>query len=344
VAGQSGIEEGGGQARSSARAFAPIQWVVTSAGLTGLLLGVGYVVRAAHGELLGIELEAAGVSDYLQTAGSFALGVALLYLRLAADVWSNVAGHPLGWLGSALAVGGAILLLRLRGRRLRRPGPPIPFALATTAALVVVGAYWDVPVLQVKGVLLAHVECNRTWNLPDGLEHRTSQLWRNMICSRIGGPRGQAGATSGVFASCTCAAAATHDAALRAYFLGGASWTIVLVLVAASAARSVERRTNGSLRRDATLGLLLVTCATSVTMLPYVYGKIVQSTTVPVGSVTLEGESDPTNGYIISGGATDLIVFVPADRSILRVPQSRVRETHLTDLADVMVERMKNTR
>jgi len=162
------------------RSLAGLQWLANSAGITGILIAIGYFVHSSQESFLGVSvnLENPAVT-FLLDGGRFLADILVL---IPSAIFSDY--NILLPLATVL-IAGAIVLWQRRRRRLH-----IPALLYLLIALLASGAeliFHDLPVLNVSDLLLVTVvKANDPipTEVPFILRSRTEKLWHAIVCSR----------------------------------------------------------------------------------------------------------------------------------------------------------------
>jgi hypothetical protein len=330
-------------------ALSVITWLVTSAGLTGTLIAIGYIVYSAHAEFLGMIVHDLTATEYLRVAGGFLLAVTLQYVTLAGDLWDGVATHWVLAVGALIIAGTVAYVVRGAGLRAKLRSVrswcmrlrPYTCALATLVMLLSVAkaAYFDLPAAHISGVLLGAIECNKNWNLPVGIENRTTKLWHDIVCSRaMPLLAGQSSAASG----CSCEDQETHLRRLRRGFVAAVSWAGLLiaasVVLARWAIRAEWRGFEGTGAARAFILAMAVLGVVNIALVPYYYGKVLYPTRFSIGDVAVD---DGTfKGYILSVGPDAVTIFESGEKAIISLPRKHLKEIRMVDIGDVMLSRM----
>jgi hypothetical protein len=327
-------------------ALSVITWLATSAGLTGTLIAVGYTAYSAHAEFLGMIVHDLTATQYLRVAGGFLLAVTLQYVTLAGDVWDGVATYRALAVGVLVIVGTLAYSVRRAGLRAKvhavwgrcmplRPSIRV-LALSVMALSILKAAYVDLPAAHISGVLLGTITCNKQWNLPVLIERRTTQLWHDMVCSRVvSSPTG-----------CDCQDQATHRRNLRLGFVAGVSWASLLI--AASVVLGIQTTRAGSHGGGGTgtarafIMAMAVLSAINIVLVPYYYGKVLYPTTFSIGDIAGEGGTS-FKGYILSVGPDAVTIFESTEKAIVSLPRAHIKEIRMVDVGDVVLSRMDTT-
>jgi len=338
ASGTSGVKAGG------------LSWLIGAAGLTGVLVAIGYTVRFAQGDLLGVSTYDAERAGYLLAAGDFVMHTLLL-----------LANTPLTLL--TLAVG---LLLILGLPSLMRHFPRLfrdPSILATGLVLLCAChiVFFVLPAEPIKNTLRESVDWNYVFR-PSLVHGRTEKIWHAMVCYRLSGQNPGSGCSD----TTTDESLAVLDrnytlAVLFVFLVGAAGWH--LLRFSASESKGVTAPLDRNLwvwPQRIFLTFLLLTVAAQA----YLYGKTIESTEFPFGPVEFAKGTDlatastdrpgpcqtssneqpnPTEvGYfVISSAGDQTVMYAPATGTVLLVRNSVIDCQNTVALKDILEERMK---
>ncbi|HEV7507261.1 MAG TPA: hypothetical protein VGS07_20395 [Thermoanaerobaculia bacterium] len=329
------------------RSFAGLQWLANSAGITGILIAIGYFVHSSQESFLGVSvnLENPAVT-FLLDGGRFLADILVLIPSAIFSDYNTLL--PL----ATVVIAGAIVLWQRRRRRLH-----IPALLYLLIALLASGAelvFHDLPVLNVSDLLLVTVVKPNDpipTEVPFILRSRTEKLWHVIVCSR------------------TSCQGKYEDAEKfeRAWFTSSLLYTITIIIVAIPlVSRLWERR-----REDLSFGAqfssraiaIVVLCLVglNVLFLPIIYARLIRPTTFPevllwaknlppVEALPRINPADSMNqpaaaridGFLLSYGDV-LAVYDKDDKKVWLVPKASLLAVRIATTSDILESRFSDS-
>ncbi|HEX6746223.1 MAG TPA: hypothetical protein VF092_02830 [Longimicrobium sp.] len=307
------------------------KWLLGSAGLTGILLTLGFVLRKSSEDFLGYRLGGSeGAQNLVGLAGEFLYAILSVTLQwIGAATWHGVA---------TLAIVAAVILLSWKfPQRLRRPRT----LLVALASITLLQFFLlDVPTFFVSDML---VNLGANSVLAAGMpiqriaeDNRTSNL-----CSRMSGlpapPEIADRIEEDMQVRCTKRSARYADR-LRALFVLNSVFTVAGVVAALGIMLWLNAQ-NSSLTgvwRGIAIGtvvLLAVDFATG----PYQYAKTARSIRVQRVRVEIaRGDSAEWVSGLLLGEGAQLSMYVQKDHRIWVIPDDRVRMIQINGSGDVL--------
>jgi hypothetical protein len=264
-----------------------LSWLLGAAGVTGALVALGYTVRVAQGDLLGVSMVDTDQASYLLTAGGFVSHTLLLLLN-----WRT---------GLALVLG---TLLVTKFDSVRRH---LPSFLVRRSHLAIVWIFlcalhflWFIrPLIPINRTLTGGIFYERNFALSKFTEWRTEQTWHEMVCSRVSKDlEPNCGSSSGQNA--------LNKRYVWAVLIAGWLWMLGWrVLSFDLPAPSKSSKASDIIPVKLSQALLIASLVVTVLGIACLYGKtMVQSTTFPAGEIgfgagtNLTFAKDSTSGTV----------------------------------------------
>jgi hypothetical protein len=148
-------------------------WLLGAAGITGVLIALGYIVREAQGDLLG-------VSTYdPERAG---------YFLAAADLITHTILSLLDWPALVALVVGIALVAAVELGRSRSPRFQAArswLALGVTCLCALHVLFFALPITPISNLLFLDVSLDRQFDASRIYEWRTEEVWKQVICSGV---------------------------------------------------------------------------------------------------------------------------------------------------------------
>jgi hypothetical protein len=256
----------GDEAVRSSTAQVPA-WLLSSAGVSALLVAFGYLVEAARDHLLGVELRGnVALAEYGLVGARFIVNVITLGFR-----WIGL--HPVitgGLIVLALAI--AFFVAR---RRLTVELTPQKILLRFMIILLLLlgkAAFLDVPAALIENVLIDRTDPKRAFDAAPFLVGRTTALWTTVICAHAKQTRD---------AGLRCGSGASAQRELEGLFLFNGIATLILLVWTLSLSLPVTLDVIDRQWRTVLVAVRAVTWTAlmvAVVALPYHYGKLVAPT------------------------------------------------------------------
>ena len=290
------------------------KWL-TSLGLTGFIAMCGYLAERGREAFLGLEIKELDFTRFADAFGKFALDSARLLLEVLTEGWVATLS-----LGVVLALA-ANLVARPRGSR-----AAALLAIAVCAGYLMIRASdllvtTQAPVLAVNGVLTRYVSFDRDIPEPTG----TARALRNRIlCAH---DRGQRLPCHEGERSLRPIERWYKDLLLSEVVLVVLSG--LLVLLSTKTARRSRVRGGWMIGVRVATVMAIAPVLVSLLMLPYIYGKVLGSTTYPRASVYYLNEKDEParmDAFILYQSSNKLLLYeiLDAQRYVLtELPASR---------------------
>jgi hypothetical protein len=270
-------------------AISLLRVILSSIGVTGVLVGIGYIVAYSREHLLGIDTTRVDVIVAAYTY--FATNTKLLVLILFVMV------------GVVTAARFVVILPPLKYRSF--------LMLVVLALMVCKLGYYDIPFVLHKDVLVVRTDYSKTFNLDRPINARAAELWKYFAIRHDTHSPGK-----------TVRAAETN---LAAVFLEDVVLTWLLAYIALIALRrtagrnSLQRAEADEVRpmRGSLLALLTsVVLIMSIVSVPFTYGKAMWDATLPYVIVRLRppaGPVDPARAYDVNASLNFAGLLLAAD-------------------------------
>jgi|GEM_PF-4185967 len=302
-----------------------LKWLVTTLGITGILVILGFIDEFAYQDLLGYEFKTGDLSGYSVEAGRF-----LLAMLLAALTW--IAEHYLIALAAAVVLFGTGLAIRRLPGDKRRVGTKLGLIAVLLAANLVI---FDLPTVGLQQALILPVSPPQNASMAWPIGMLTQRVWEHEVCSRIDKTQFPMFAMTG--GKCRERLPESHARIRRNRFALNAlvTFTLVFLLI------SVLQRAKG-LRSSLPLMIAVIMLVfLNLLMLPYVYAKTDRSTYADSVRVTwaeagAAAQLGASNDFFLlyqRGGEVALLDKVTG--LIWKVPEKQVRLFLIIDRVDV---------
>jgi len=275
-------------------------WLLAATGLTGTLIALGYVVRVAQADLLGVSTYDPERGGYLLAAGDLITHSVLLLLN-----WQTMVA-----LLTAVAVVVGIQQC-MRKPRFRDMRSFLALGVGILCALHLL--FFALPTTPIKNVLFTSVCLNRSFDVSGVFRWRTEEVWKQVLCSRV---------SKYNLASCGNPSPQIYRHELDNTFTIAVLTAILLWVAGWHILRFVE---NASIERSLILWefsrTVLITLLLALLFgLAYQYGKVVRPTEFPSAEVNFADDAalkpsescddEPLNSFIlVSDNGTDTILY-----------------------------------
>jgi hypothetical protein len=314
-----------------------LKLILSSAGIIGVLVAVGYLVEAARESLLGITLPAAhSTSEYASTGGEFFVAVLGL-------MWREVA--------VTLVCFAVIVAVALAASRARSKIPPGRKSwLAACAAVVLLfslKALWlDRPYVSMSDLLTQPPLCDTAKLTED--EQRQHAAWERFMCSKNDASlQNRIRCTAPRWLRFVPGSAKTKHGRLSIeqeftinLFATGLLAYFAIALYASPGAQSQSPVVAVLLR----LLLLLITVI-NILALPFIYGKVIRSTRFPSGQIvfeTIDQDMKPVASskavLLIAADDKNVTAYDLEEHEFLQLSRNRVRTITASGSEDIVVK------
>ncbi|HLM82219.1 MAG TPA: hypothetical protein VK302_16570 [Terriglobales bacterium] len=316
-------------------------WLLGAAGLTGVLIALGYVVRAAQSDLLGVSTYDPERAGYLLAAGDLILNTLLSLLDWPALV--------------ALIVGvvlvGAIELGRSRSPRFRAARSLLGLGVGSLCAVHLL--FFTLPTAPISDLLIPSesVCLGRQFDVSRVYRWRTDEVWKQVLCSKV---------SDATLPECSNRAPQEYrrdleltftTAVLAASLLWVAGWRILYFEPPQS---EIGPKWWGVIPWEWSRTLLMIGLLLVLFGLAYQYGKTVKSTIALVAEVDFEeGAASKTSGaspeeqqtrsfLVVADSGTSTILYdvdIHKER-VWIVRDTAIRIERVSSLEDVLKRRI----
>jgi hypothetical protein len=252
-------------------------WLISAAGITGTFAALGYVVRAAQEDLLGVSTYDPNRAGYFLAAGDFIRQTVFLLLN-----WPTLVAVCLtSLIISVLEIGRR----RTRFVQERQSLLAIALVIACSAHLAV----FVLPTGPINNVLFSSV-ClkDRIFEIPSLMAGRTQTVWTNVVCSRT---------VKEIVPGCGGRAPEEYTSDLRDTYVWAVLSALLLwmtgwrILGLSKPGAAVPLKWWSIIPSDWSRALLIVSLITISFGISYLYGKTIRSTEFPVVAVDFAKDS-----------------------------------------------------
>jgi hypothetical protein len=326
-----------------------LKFLLSSAGVLGLLIGIGFVIDAAQHDLLGIRLaERHTPSEYALLGGSFFI-----------DTFRVTWRHPVVSLVLiALIVGIAITVETIR-RKIAARWPRAPWLTAFVIVILAssLKSLWlDLPYMRMSDLLQKPPICEGQ-RLQDKWDHDT---WKRTVCSRSDTNFQMAMSSNGIACAPEFRWSAWRQsrhslfvAPLYSRLSIGQDFTInvfttfflvycALLLYTTRAEAAVSYLATNVLR----LTLLALVLLNGLS-LPFVYGKVIRETTFPAGRImyaslneSLQEEPRNVSALLISAGDDFVTFYDSEEHQFFEIARDKIHWIAVSGSEDLVAQRM----
>lgn len=323
--------------------------ILSSAGVVGLLVAIGYVVDAAQQNLLGIDIsDVHDTADYALLGGGFFIDI----LRVMSEHTVIV-----GVLITLITVA-AILADRLR-LRVGRRWPVAPWFVGLIAIVIAYSVktlLLDVPYMRMSDLLNKPPICEGSARTQqERWEHDT---WERFVCGRSKrdptlNQRLEANrihcsqdftwsawqrSKQPLAAAFQSRLSIAQEFTINLFLTGFLTYCVLLLYTTATAAGLSSLATN--VLRVGLLALMGV----NVLALPYIYGKVIRGTDMPSGRVIYTAIDQPENVACLIIGADDRFVtfydYESDQPKFVQIARSKVHQLTIDSSDDLVAKRM----
>ncbi len=323
--------------------------LLSSAGVLGVLAGIGYLAETAQENLLGIQLgERHSVNDYALAGGGFFADV----LRVS---WRH---GVIAAVMIALIVAAALTAEAVR-KRMHARRPQLTWL---TGFVIIIVAYavksvWlDVPVIRMSDLLSTPPICAGT----AAADRRDHDTWLHLVCARrdvnldnalrsknIQCPpefswSGWQHPERGLFTAMRYSRLSLEQKFTINVFVTGFLAYCALLLYTARSEMVVS-----PLARSVLHVVVLMISVVNVLALPFIYGKVIRSTDMPSGRIVYSSLSDdlkeePRNVVALVLAANDkfALFYDTETNQFIEVARSKVHWIAIDGSEDLVVQRM----
>jgi hypothetical protein len=302
-----------------------LKWLVTTLGITGILVILGFIDEFAYQDRLGYEFKTGDLSGYSVEGGRF-----LLAMLLAALTW--VAEHYLITIAAAVVLFGTGLAIR------RIPGDSLRIGtkLGAIAALLAVNlVIFDLPTVGLQQALILPVSPPQNAAMAWPIGTLTQRVWEHEVCSRI--DKSQFPLFEAMGGKCRERLPETHERIRKDRFALNILVTLTLVFLFISTLQQARDLPKSLPVMIAVIVLVFL----NILMLPYVYAKTDRSTfadsvKVNWADAAAEAQLGTNNDFFLlyqRGG--EVALLEKNDGLIWKVPEKQVRLFLIVDRVDV---------
>ena len=308
-----------------------IVWILGSAGISGVIVALGFVVDVGYQERLGYQLHhGRAMSAYLVAGGNFIMTIFFHVAEWLAD-YSSV------WVPVLLiAIAGATFYRRighdkLRGVRTRYerlPSRGVFLLICLLISLEILAL--DFPALQIRGLLLHGLEAPSNTDRDLFQYTGSERIWTTTVCARF--DKALYADLAQINVLCD-ASPQSHNKFLRNLFL--LNFFLTGILLYFSIAHSFRKITPNTVQTTV-LALLNVL---NIAFLPYTYGKILHPTTFNEVILHIAETNDSAkgeHGFLLSRDDKVVVIFHKEERHIWVIPAEKVVLTKLERQGDVL--------
>jgi len=310
-----------------------------AAGLTGVLVALGYIVRVAQGDLLGVSTYDPDRAGYFLAAGDLIIHTLLSLLDWPALI--------------ALIVGLA-LICAIELTRVWRP----QFQDARSLIALGVGSlcaahlfFFALPTIPINNLLFQSICPDRHFEVSKAYELRTEEVWKQVLCSRV---------SSATLPECGTRSPQKYRRDLELTFTiavltAGLLWVVGWRIFCFKPIRSETRLTWWSIVPwDWSRTVLATLLFLMLFGLAYQYGKTAKSTLFPVAQVEFEQitnpslsepspvRQQPSDFLLVSDNGTNSILYNidPTNERVWVVRDTAIKLERISSLEDILKRRI----
>lgn len=316
-----------------------VKTLLSSIGLSGFLLVLGYMIDFSQRQLLGFDIRSSqSVQGYLFLGASMLVGT-----FVSAIVWGIE--NPV-WLFAGVLCLVALFYFRKPLRGFSTKAPILSwlglFVFSIGVADIIL---LDLPSSQLKDVLRSDLRYRPDLGVRKFMQDRGKVLWQNMICSRMSGESVRSELkTQGIVCR---KSAEDYQRVNRNRYLADAAIAMLLLLFTCLLlirywqwqSRPVSTRSRSSDPSVIVLGALGMLALINTLLLPWTYGKLQESTILKDAVIQLSGDKkEPVaaHGFILSEDASTVVLFNKTERHLWFVPRNRIQLIQVERHEDVI--------
>ncbi|MFY9820660.1 MAG: hypothetical protein WAM82_04710 [Thermoanaerobaculia bacterium] len=300
-----------------------LKWLVTTLGVTGILVILGFIDEFAYQDRLGYEFKTGDLSGYSVEAGRFLLATLLASLTWAVE-------HYLIALFLVAFLGGLGWAVR-KFPAAMNSGTKIAVISALLALNLVI---FDFPTVGLQQALILPITPPQNSSLAWPIGALTQRVWEHEICSRIDKTQFPILETMG--GKCRERLPETHERIRKDRFAINALISLVLVFLFLSVLKEARSLPLSLMTAVVILGFM------NLLMLPYVYAKTerstfadsVEVTWAEAGVAARAGMND--SFFLLYQRGGEVALLGKNDGLIWKVPEKQVHLLRIVDRVDVI--------
>ena len=324
-------------------------WIVSAFGITGIVVALGYTVRVAQSDLLGVSTYDSERAGYMLAAGDFIVRSCLLLLD---------------WPTLVTLVVGLLIVMGLEAANRRsisfwqvRSILAIGVVLLCAAQLT----FFVLPVTPINNTLFDSICPGRTFDVSALISWRTDEIWKYTLCSRV---------SKETLPECGTTAPGGYRRKLNTNYMAAILLSALVWMIGWRVLTLGPAQSSDSSRGPEPIPWVLARILLAISLLlivvgdAYLYGKTVQSTAFPLAQIGLikgvevaaatdqdaDGKSNAAvkpdasrskpELYVIAS-KTDNTIFYDLDNDkVLFIRNSAVNFEKTSSVSDVLLDRI----